>query len=498
MLGESIEALLRGMSADAATEAFCWLIVGILLVALYQASKGRHARFVQHAPNLMTSLGILGTFVGIVIGLLGFDVTSIDTSIRQLLEGMKTAFITSLAGMLSSIIFKSLANWKFAAKREVSAAPEEVTPAHILGSLEKQNQTLEQVARCLSASEEGSVVGQLKMVRTDLSDGLNQQRKARATFEAKLFGEMQNFADLLSKSATEVVIEALRQVIVDFNKNLTEQFGENFKALDESVKKLVDWQGEYRVQVEHMGQQFQRSVDAVDSTKDAIQRISEDCQRIPVVMGELRDILEVNQHQIQELQRHLEAFVTMRDKAVEAVPEIQRQVVGVADQLGAAVVEMGEVLAQKSELFANHVNSTSRAVLEMATEVANSSDKIRDDLVSSAKELEAATREMVRGLEMAAKEVHEQVSACTTAMAEAVERDTSKALQGVEQQVKAAVDRTGEAVNTQMAALDKAVAQELERVMSRFGQSLVRISEAFTSDYERLIRRLSEMSRALN
>ena len=40
------------------------------------------------------------------------------------------------------------------------------------------------------------------------------------------------------------------------------------------------------------------------------------------------------------------------------------------------------------------------------------------------------------------------------------------------------------------------VAQELERVMSRFGQSLVKISDAFTSDYDRLMRRLSEMSRA--
>jgi len=495
MLGTSIETALRQISASGATEFFCWAILLILVASIHQAAKGRHSRFLQHAPNVMTSLGILGTFVGIVIGLLEFDVTAIDTSIRYLLEGMKTAFITSLVGMLASITFKSLDAWKFAPKRDASSTPDEVTPAHILGSLDRQNATLELVARGLSASEEGSVVGQLKMVRTDISDGIAQQRKAREVFEAQLFTEMGNFAALLSKSATEVVIEALRQVIVDFNRNLTEQFGENFKALDESVKKLVDWQAEYRGQVEEMGLQFQRSVDAVDSTKLAIERIGEDCQRIPVVMGELRDVLEVNQHQIAELQRHLEAFVTMRDKAVEAVPEIQRQVVGVADQLGAAAIEMSGVLAEKSEVFANHVNSTSRAVLEMATEVSNSSDKLRDDLAASARELEAATRELVRGLEQAGKEVHEQVGACTQAMAEAVERDTGRALQGVEQQVKVAVERTGEAVNTQMAVLDKAVAQELERVMGRFGQSLVRISDAFSSDYERLMKRLSEMSR---
>jgi len=497
MLGSSVEGLLYSLSADRATEFFCWLIVIVLGLSLYVAGKGKHSRFLQHAPSVMTSLGILGTFVGIVIGLLHFDVTAIDGSIRQLLDGMKTAFITSLVGMFASIAFKLIDTWQFAPKRDASAAPDEVTPAHVLASLERQNTLLDAVARSLSASEEGSVVGQLKMVRTDISDAANQQQKARAAFEKELFAEMKTFADLLSKSATEVVIEALRQVIVDFNKNLVDQFGDNFKALDESVKKLVDWQGQYAAQIDQMGQQFQRSVDAIDSTRVAIEGIGEDCQRIPGAMEELRGVLEVNQHQIQELQRHLEAFVHMRDRAIEAVPEIQKQVQGVAEQLGAAALGMGEVLSAKSDEFAAHVSSTNRAVNDMAKEVAAASETLTKELTDSMKELESVSREMVRSLEKAGREVHEQVSACTEEMAEAVRRDTGKALTGVEQQVKVAVERTGEAVNSQMSAMDKAVAQELERVFSRFGQSLTRISDAFTTDYEKLVRRLSEMSRAL-
>lgn len=497
MLGSAIERLLYSLSADIATEVFCWLIMIVLVVSLYGANKGKHSRFLQHAPSVMTSLGILGTFVGIVIGLLHFDVAAIDQSIRYLLNGMKTAFITSLVGMLASISFKLIDTWQFAPKRDASNVPDEVSPAHILASLERQNFALDTVVRSLSASEEGSVVGQLKMVRTDISDAASHQRRARETFEKELFAEMKGFADLLSKSATEVVIEALRQVIVDFNKNLVEQFGDNFKALDESVKKLVDWQAQYSVQVDEMGQQFQRSVDTIDSTRVAIERIGEDCQRIPGAMESLRDVLQVNQHQIQELQRHLEAFVQMRDRAVEAVPEIQRQVQGVAEQLGAAAVGMSEVLAEKSDEFANHVNSTNRAVIEMAHEVSSASGTLSKELTDSMKELESVTREMVRSLEQAGKEVHEQVSACTEEMAEAVRRDTGKALSGVEQQVKVAVERTGEAVNTQMSAMDKAVAQELERVFSHFGQSLTRISDAFTSDYQKLMQRLSDMSRAV-
>lgn len=33
----------------------------------------------QNTPNLLTTLGILGTFVGIVIGLIGFDIADINT-----------------------------------------------------------------------------------------------------------------------------------------------------------------------------------------------------------------------------------------------------------------------------------------------------------------------------------------------------------------------------------------------------------------------------------
>ncbi|WP_223823665.1 hypothetical protein [Candidatus Enterovibrio escicola] len=44
----------------------------------------------------------------------------------------------------------------------------------------------------------------------------------------------------MSESATEQVIEALKQVILDFNHNLTEQFSENFKQLNEADHKLVD------------------------------------------------------------------------------------------------------------------------------------------------------------------------------------------------------------------------------------------------------------------
>lgn len=60
----------------------------------------------QILTSTVVSLGLLGTFGGIFYGLLDFNVNDIEDSLPQLLEGLKTAFLTSIAGMASSLILK--------------------------------------------------------------------------------------------------------------------------------------------------------------------------------------------------------------------------------------------------------------------------------------------------------------------------------------------------------------------------------------------------------
>ena len=57
--------------------------------------------------GLALTLGITGTFFGIFIGLLYFDTSDIENSVPELLNGLKTAFITSLAGLIANIIVKA-------------------------------------------------------------------------------------------------------------------------------------------------------------------------------------------------------------------------------------------------------------------------------------------------------------------------------------------------------------------------------------------------------
>ena len=70
-----------------------------------------NATLAELIPNLLTSLGILGTFMGLSRGLstLDFsDSTKLVEGIPVLLEGMRFAFGTSVAGISCSIVFNML------------------------------------------------------------------------------------------------------------------------------------------------------------------------------------------------------------------------------------------------------------------------------------------------------------------------------------------------------------------------------------------------------
>ena len=70
--------------------------------------KPGHAQVAEILPTLLTSLGILGTFLGMMEGLTNLNFSDSSTtisSIPTLLGGMRFAFATSIIGITCSIIF---------------------------------------------------------------------------------------------------------------------------------------------------------------------------------------------------------------------------------------------------------------------------------------------------------------------------------------------------------------------------------------------------------
>lgn len=88
-----------------------WAIFSLYYIYNIWSIK-RRKKFVPYIynsiPSVFTTLGILGTFIGIYAGLHNFDVNNINESIPQLLMGLKTAFSTSIIGIILSLIFGKL------------------------------------------------------------------------------------------------------------------------------------------------------------------------------------------------------------------------------------------------------------------------------------------------------------------------------------------------------------------------------------------------------
>lgn len=86
------------------------------MCGLYLANKEHTAmnnkRVVNSIPQILSTLGVIGTFVGITVGLREFNVNDINASIPVLLDGLKTAFYTSLAGMLASLCLRWFVDFK--------------------------------------------------------------------------------------------------------------------------------------------------------------------------------------------------------------------------------------------------------------------------------------------------------------------------------------------------------------------------------------------------
>ncbi|WP_281648763.1 hypothetical protein [Parendozoicomonas sp. Alg238-R29] len=352
------------------------VFLGFILLTFVSAvvlrKQGKASDYVNYAPTLLTTLGIFGTFFGIVLGLMEFDQNNIEASIPPLLAGLKTAFFTSLAGMLGSLMLKTLSTSPWL-KPEQEEAVIDASPEKILATMQAQLTATKELKESLVGNEESTLVGQMKILRGDFSDQMKLSRNQEVEhfkyqqekfdgFSDKLWLKLQDFADTLSKSATEQVIEALKQVIVDFNNNLTEQFGENFKQLNDAVYKLVEWQDNYKTQLEQMNTQYEQGVQAITATETSVAQISDKTQMIPQTMENLHEVMTVNQKQLGELEKHLEAFKDMRDRAIEAVPEIRRQVEETVSDISAAVTTANghykELLTESDRYIQNHIQTS--------------------------------------------------------------------------------------------------------------------------------------------
>jgi len=541
MFATLIESSIRNLGAQAITEMAIGIMVAIFAIGVCLKVADRATRLTNYTPNLLSSIGIFGTFCGIVAGLLGFDMSNIDGSIASLLAGMKTAFITSLVGMALSIIFKLfLSGWKNGKKTK--GPSDAIGVQDLYASMLEQNKNLEQLNLAIGGDGDSSLVSQLKLLKSDTNDNhrthmrnMESQQAMFKTFEEDLRVQLKEFSEMLAKSATETVIEALKQVITEFNQKLTEQFGDNFKQLNAAVLELVTWQENYKQQLVEMQAQYALGVSTIKDSELSIANISEHSSAIPTNMQGLEQLLNTNQHQMDELTRHLEVFKDMRDKAVEAVPEIQEQITATlsgmktgSEQLVSGITESSEKmhtavmgsavkLAEGTEQVHASLKSTSDTLLKDSTEstqlwkstvsdltrelsnltedVSNESKSIATNLRESSQEILEQNQRSLQVFESSFDDMKDHLENYIESSTDKQNEEMQRLYKGLQQEMENALGETGETVKKQIAVIDKALEHEINKSMSDMGDALTSITKRFTQDYTQLVNEMRKVTR---
>ena len=424
-------------------------VVAILGAFSYFRRQEPDNQLYTGGPALLTTIGVLGTFVGIFWGLIGFDVEDIDASVPQLLRGLKFAFSTSILGIFMAIVFRVQQAQRAKAEDVSEASADTIyrTLQSIREAIEKgselQRTALESLQRAISADSETSLLTQIQKLRMDFMDG-----------QKELIKEFREFAKTMADSNSKALIEALEAVIRDFNTQLNEQFGDNFKQLNEAVGALLQWQENYREHLDHLEQNFENAVQGIKESERSMTVIAAHAESIPKTLDNVEEILKQLSDSTVGLNGHLAAVSELKDQALAAFPTIEQNI---------------ETLTSRFQQSVQHAVGQSEQALDIQRE--------------AHQELQTGYTALLDN----SNQSQERFTNAVNAVIQSIPSSISEIREEMKQETKRAFER-----------FDRQMESELAKSIELMGGHLASLSEKLVRDYRPLVeelRRIITMAR---
>lgn len=440
------------LSIPASTWLWLAAIITVFVVCLVLVIKFKKSdkllanrRIVEYFPTFVSTLGVLGTFYGITVGLLAFDTADLDKSIPGLLDGLKTAFFTSLAGMIGSMILSAFISRKQdendggvsdinqaagticqavqqmselnkatierlseqmaeqekdrkAFYRSMGDVMDKVKESQsaIAETLQSINTSQGSAASALDSlvilqrSQEGALdsiketatsmvssIGSLEEVTSAQTESLDAMRKYSeevsefthhvpeildvvggiSTTQDEINEQVQKlkdildaevdqiersmdktnnllerkfdeFTELLKKSNTEALVEVMKNVTTEFQKQMdtliSKLIQENFDQLNKSVERLNQWQQENKEMIASLTRQYKEMAENFEATSTSLDRVKDDTESLVSEGGKLRQIVDalneviINDEKFIKTADHLQKTAELSQSNMEA------------------------------------------------------------------------------------------------------------------------------------------------------------------------------------
>ena len=330
-----------------------WLftgIIGILAIWAYrwiniQASNKQlvnKKRWIELLPSLISTCGVLGTFGGITLGLALFDTDHLDVSIPKLLYGLRTAFLTSLAGMIGSMILS----------RKVSSLYDKEDKG-----VSDANQAAAVIARSVESMKNDNA-NALQEVRNEIKAQTANQNSFYADMNAFVKGinsyivNQRGFLqELLNNS--DIQKDTLITVSTSLNKIAN---NEELPAIHSDLDKLLVAFGEQGEKVQNMDENLKILKTSISNTSDDVTELKKLNQDISGCLTGMADTLG-------EIATATEATSSTEDSILEKFDTFGKFIGDEVDDIERKMGETNTLLTNKFDEFSELLKKSNTEAL---------------------------------------------------------------------------------------------------------------------------------------
>ncbi|MGS0753738.1 anti-phage ZorAB system protein ZorA [Roseateles sp. GG27B] len=338
--------------------------------------------FFKHLPGVLTGLGIIGTFLGLIKGLVNFDVsldpTKAQDQLRSLVNSVGHAFFVSASAIGMAMLFtwieKSLVTARY---RQVEELRELIDSLFRGGAGEEYLERLA-IASETSATQalqiKDSLVTELRELLTNLT---TQQIAAQAQNTGQMSADVgkaiteslrepmeaiTKAVQGVSSNQGDVVNKMLTDVLTSFSSQMREMFGGQMQGMTDLMLKASEAMQSTALQ---FGQLAANMDAAGTNTVDAMgERLGKALEAMDARQGAMNAQTGAFVEQIKALVS--ESQTESSQKLKDTLSAVGDQVAGVVEQLRKQAEQAAETQGQRHERFEQ---STGQAISSLSGQV---------------------------------------------------------------------------------------------------------------------------------
>ena len=437
-------------------------------------------RYWNSVPALLVGLGILGTFVGLVWGLTpfaGIDFTQtedIRNAILALLSGVSTAFITSVWGMFTSLLFNGLEKWRIGrASRAIVNLQRALDQLFTLTTQEE-----------ISFRQEDELAQQTAALRSFSTDLANEITIAMAQGRQEIIQELHNAPEAFSSAMSEQLepslanlnnaIEELRQqreesstdaiqrLVEEFRESLSGSTTAQLEGLAETVRSASAGLAALPEQLKDMITSVQEQIDQSRQLLSATSK-----EQTGQLQGLMDGMFNAFQRTVDLQQSNLSEATNQSIQALQStIAQLQASLTSVASQ---NATESEAMIIRMRELLESSANQTGEQLNRRMVDIEAVSNQSIQTLKAAITELQQALTSSLDTQQQAIGNITSQTSAAftesTDRMRQLVDQSVERlerVIQEGEQSVSALLNQQGDqirAINAQIAKSQETLAR---------------------------------------